>query len=268
MTPVLEIFGVTSDNNQLPLEVRSRQVPFQGHTANVVTLRDLTERKQVEAQQQQVAALKERERIGRDLHDNLGQVMGYMSLQAQVVRNLLEQAKVEQAQAVLNQLASAAQEAHEDIRHFLLDIRTQATNRPLNFEQELRLYFDQVYQRYGLVVDLSLPANLPANLLSIEADAQLLRIIQEAITNICKHAETNHARLLFVLHPNELEVMVSDEGRGIDKTNDEIVRPTLLTSVCKLCVNGQKGSVVDWTYAPRQAEELRYSYICPVRLSS
>ena len=51
---------------------------------------NITERKQIEEQQQLLAVLEERERIGRELHDDLGQVMGFVSVQAQTALQRLD----------------------------------------------------------------------------------------------------------------------------------------------------------------------------------
>lgn len=167
-----------------------------------------------------MATLEERERIGRELHDDLGQVMGYMNVQAQTVRDLLEQAKESQARAVLNQLIEAAQQAHEDVRHYILGIRSQTRQgqlgEPTNFVEALHLYLVQVQERYGLTVSLSLPAELPSALVGPEVETQLLRIIQEALTNVRKHAGVDRARLLFTLHSDELQMVIADDGQGFE----------------------------------------------------
>ncbi|MFN8446383.1 MAG: two-component regulator propeller domain-containing protein [Caldilineaceae bacterium] len=223
----IEVQGVTETGEKLALEMRSRQVPFQGRDATVVTLHNLSERKQIETQQRQVAAFQERERIGRDLHDNLGQVMGYMSVQAQTVSDLLEQSKEGQAQAALKQLVKAAQAAHSDIRKYILNIRTPASESPLRLLEALQLFLEQVQERHGLTVELSLPHDLPNDLLALEAEEQLLRIIQEAINNIQKHAGVQRARVTFTLHSDELQVLIADDGQGFDLSIAHRTPPSL-----------------------------------------
>ena len=167
-----------------------------------------------------MAALEERERIGRELHDDLGQIMGYMNVQAQTVRDLLEQRQETQARAVLNQLVTAAQEAHEDVRQYILGIRRQSrmgeADEPVGFVDGLRRYLAQLQERHGLTVHLSLPTELAATPVAPEVETQLLRIIQEALTNVRKHAGVNSARLLFTQHPDALQVVIADEGQGFE----------------------------------------------------
>ena len=167
-----------------------------------------------------MAALEERERIGRELHDDLGQIMGYMNVQAQTVRDLLEQHQETQARAVLNQLVAAAQEAHEDVRQYILGIRRQSrmgeADEPVGFVDALRRYLAQLQERHGLTVHLSLPTELAATPVAPEVETQLLRIIQEALTNVRKHAGVNSARLLFTQQPDALQVVIADEGQGFE----------------------------------------------------
>ena len=166
-----------------------------------------------------MAALEERERIGRELHDDLGQIMGYMNVQAQTVRDLLEQHQETQARAVLNQLVTAAQEAHEDVRQYILGIRRQSrmgeADEPVGFVDALRRYLAQLQERHGLTVHLSLPTELAATPVAPEVETQL-RIIQEALTNVRKHAGVTSARLLFTQHPDALQVVIADEGQGFE----------------------------------------------------
>jgi len=226
-----EMEGVQFDGRIIPLEVHMRTIPYQGQEALVVALRDLTERRATERQRQQLAALEERERIGRDLHDDLGQVMGYISMQAQTAQELLKQEKPIQAQGMLQELTEAAQSAHSSVRQFILGIRNgRAPSAWLDLFTALDLYLDQVRERHGLTVQVSLPDDVPALLLSTQVETQLLRIIQEAIANVVKHAGVDVARIVFLLQPDELQVIVSDEGRGFALPPSSNIATALTTS--------------------------------------
>jgi PAS domain S-box-containing protein len=184
---------------------------------------DITEYREAErrlvSQQRLLAALDERERIGRELHDDLGQVMGYVNVQAQTVQDLLAQDQEAQAHAALHQLIQVAQEAHDDVRKYILGIRTAMEPAPLDFLTALEHYLRELEQRYGLTVHVNWPEALRESPLAPAVETQLLRIIQEALTNVCKHADSASARLIFTLHPEEVQVIISDEGCGFDASN-------------------------------------------------
>jgi len=218
---------LTPDGNTIYYE--SRVVPRLFGSDKVVGLtlsaRDITERKQIEVQRERLAALEERERIGRELHDDLGQVMSSMGVQAQAAQTLMGLRKTAQAQAILTQLVQMSDEANDDVRQYILGIRaseripgvhTAATQPPPDFLTALDRYLDQLRQRYGLDTHVSWPDNMSASPLAPEVETQLLRIIQESLTNVRKHAGVENARLLFTLHTDEVQVVIEDDGRGFD----------------------------------------------------
>ncbi|MBS1252537.1 MAG: Response regulator protein VraR [Anaerolineales bacterium] len=214
-----EVEGIAKDGTVIPLEVRGRVAPYQNRQVRVAAARDLTERKQIEAQQQRLAALEERERIGRELHDDLGQAMAYVSMEAQTVRAMLEQGQPSQAQAALTRLGQLARSAHGDTRAYILGIRTSEPPPVADFFDALQRYLDELRRHYGLSTQVSVPEEMRANAnssLSPDVETQLLRIIQEALTNVCKHAGVDTARLLFTYHADEVQVIIEDDGPGFD----------------------------------------------------
>ena len=78
-------------------------------------------------QVQSVAASEERDRIGRELHDGLAQVLGYLHLKSKAVEGLLSSGQVAQAQAQLHDIQEVAREAYGDVRESILGLRTTIT---------------------------------------------------------------------------------------------------------------------------------------------
>jgi len=177
---------------------------------------DISERKQLEKQGRRLAALEERERIGRELHDDLGQVMGYVSVQAGTALQRLENREVDEAKSILNQLAEVARDASADVRKYILGIRTTGYQPPADFFAELGQFLEVQQQHYDLETQVSLPDDWLDNPFSQKVGLQLLRIIQEALTNVRKHAGVNKSRLLFTQHVDEAQVIIEDEGCGFD----------------------------------------------------
>ena len=212
---VWEAEATLSDGRMVMLEGRSGSVPYRGHTAQVATLSDITARREREAERQQLAALEERERIGRDLHDDLGQMMGYLSMQAQTAQQQLETAQQKRAMTTLQQVADVSREAHHNIRRYILGIRTdEAANESINLRTALQLLAERMRERHDLDVTLMLPPDLPTLGLADEAEAQLLRIVQEALTNIVKHAKGAQANLFLTIEQEQLRVVIADNGQG------------------------------------------------------
>ncbi len=171
---------------------------------------------QVLRQERALAAAEEREQLGRELHDGLGQVMGYVNVQAQAIRALLQSGQTDPAASVARQLEQVAQDAHADVRAYILGVRTAAP--AAGVLAALRLYGDTLERAYGFRVTLDLPPALATSpgtgLFAPEVEAQLLRIVQEALTNVRKHAGVTAARVSLALEPRQAEIVIADEGCG------------------------------------------------------
>lgn len=183
--------------------------------------RDVTATKLAEAQlrtqQSELAALHERERISRDLHDGLGQVMGYVNVQAQAASALVEAGQIVQAEAMLVQLAQVARDAHADVRRYILDLRLPGVEiEAQDWEAALRSYLQTFSQNYAIDVQLSYPAGLAPDPFSPAVGREVLRIIQEALNNVRKHARVATAQVILVPAEDHVAVIVADSGAGFD----------------------------------------------------
>jgi len=216
-----------------------------------LVVHDVTASRQAQArmldQQRALATLEERERIGRDLHDGLGQVMGYVNVQAQAAEALLESGQIGPAAEALRQITQVARGAHDEIRDYILGMRTArqvphdygGSEPAPNFAPALRAYLQRVEASYGLRVQLDLPPELDpalatvaapspsgepdrpqsagiASPLSPDAEAQLLFIVKEALANVRRHAGVDVARVTVALAAGHAEVVIADEGRGFE----------------------------------------------------
>ncbi len=185
----------------------------------IIVFRDVTDRKLAQAQllqqQRALAALEERERLAREYHDSLGQTLGFVNVQAQAVREMLARGQTAPADTSLARLAEVVQEAQADVREYILGVKGSAlTSRGLipALEQYLRRFSDH----YGLHTELILPDDWEGEAFEPIVEVQLLRIIQEALTNVRKHADARSVRLTFMCRAGQAQVVVEDDGRGFD----------------------------------------------------
>jgi signal transduction histidine kinase len=161
------------------------------------------------------AAAEERDRIARELHDGLAQILGFVNTKAQAVRLLLRRGKTEAAQAQLQQLEEAAGEVLADVRQAILGLRLSA--RPeLDLAAKLRSFTDQFSRQSGVAIHLDLPEDAAPVHLAPAAEVELLRIVQEALANIRKHASARSAWLTLELGENGLLLTITDDGSGFD----------------------------------------------------
>jgi signal transduction histidine kinase len=161
------------------------------------------------------AAIEERDRIARELHDGLAQILGYVNTKAQAVRLLLAGGQLEAAQGQLMQLEEAAAEVLADIRQAILGLRLSA--RPdLDLAGKLRSFVDQFRRQSGLPVHLELPDDTRRLRLTPATEIELLRIVQEALANIRKHADARSAWLRLETGTSGLVLTIADNGNGFD----------------------------------------------------
>jgi signal transduction histidine kinase len=159
------------------------------------------------------AVLEERERIARELHDGLAQVLGYINTQTLAVRKLLASKRTDEATVQLEAMEKAAKRVYGDVREGIFSLRTplgQGDRLPDAVRAHLHNYGEMpgAPGRVDVVGDDELPALPPAS------EIQLMWIVQEALNNVRNHAEAEKATVRFQVDGAELVVSVEDDGRG------------------------------------------------------
>lgn len=185
----------------------------------LLLLHDVTEQrrsqKQILEQQRALATLNERERLAHELHDELAQDLALINLQAQLVSGLLEAGQAEQAQAQLQVLAEAARDTQVDVRTEISKLSRRITQEH-GLPEVLRQYLDTFQQTYGIETELIIPELDQTISIPAMVAVQLLRITQEAFTNIHKHARAKHASLALTQEAECLKLVIADDGVGFD----------------------------------------------------
>jgi MprA protease rhombosortase-interaction domain-containing protein len=185
----------------------------------LLLLRDITAVKQAQAQlleqEKSLATLKEREQLARELHDQLSQEIALINVQAQLVCGLLEADQSEQACEQLKLLAKVARETQVDVRG---QIRTLSLNAAPDkgFQEALHKFLDIFRQTYGVETELVLTDNHSTIAFSPMVEMQLLRIVQEALINIRKHAQAQRVRVVMTKSPGCMVLSIEDDGVGFD----------------------------------------------------
>jgi signal transduction histidine kinase len=184
----------------------------------LLMLRDVTEQRRAQAQalerQRTLAVLHERERLARELHDSLAQVLAFVTLQGQGVRSLLSRGAIAEADGLVARLVEVAREADTDIRESILGLRVALTEGGL--WSALATYLGQYEQRCGIRTELSRPETFRDRAIEPLVEVQLLRIVQEALTNARKHSRASSVYVTFAAQDGRAQVTVQDDGCGFD----------------------------------------------------
>ncbi len=176
-------------------------------------LRDVTERRKLEAEILN-AGEAERQRIGRDLHDSLGQSLTGIGYLAEAVRESLarrHQPEAAELQKLSGLIGQTADEAHALAQGLLLaDLKRGGLGSAL---QELAY---RTQELFGAACRYAGPAAVP--LADAAAAGQLYRIAQEAAANAAKHSRANTIVIRLTNTPAGLHLAVRDDGRGLATT--------------------------------------------------
>lgn len=180
------------------------------------TVRGLTRRRyrrKLERLERQRAVEKERARIAKDIHDDLGASLTRITLLSQTARGDLDQP--EQAAADLDRIYDTARELTQ-----AMDEIVWAVNPKHDTLDSLVSYLGGFAQDFlstaGVRCRLDVPVHLPALPVTAEVRHNLFLAFKEAVHNVVRHAAATEARILFVLERNGFALVIQDNGKGFE----------------------------------------------------
>ncbi len=185
----------------------------------MLLLHDVTEQKEAQAkiveQQRAMATLEERERLAREFHDGIGQTMAYVGIQAHVIRELMKGGNIDRAESQLIRLEKAARDAQTDLRESILSLKACSASG-WSFFPTLERYLDDFQSQYGIRTEFIAPDSARDGLFEPGVEVQLLRVVQEALTNARRHSGAKSVRISFELTGSRAVVKITDDGSGFD----------------------------------------------------
>jgi two-component system nitrate/nitrite sensor histidine kinase NarX len=156
----------------------------------------------------------ERDRIARELHDSLAQVLGVIHLQ---LRSLEARAKDEATTSMadeLGEIANTADEAYRDVREAILGLR-ETVREDDALEGSLREYLHKYSRQTGIVATLACEGDT-RRAFAPRVEVQLLRVVQEALTNTRKHSGAKHVAVRIDCTGPVASLTIEDDGVGFD----------------------------------------------------
>jgi two-component system, NarL family, sensor histidine kinase UhpB len=150
----------------------------------------------------------ERLRIALELHDQVGQELTAVLLGLARVRGLLD----DPLRTEVEDIQEAVRASLEDVRRIALELRPEALD-DLGLVSALAVLCERFAQRTGIGVSQHLDEHLPE--LGREEELVVYRVAQEALTNVARHSESDHAELRLAARNGGLTVTISDRGRGM-----------------------------------------------------
>lgn len=154
----------------------------------------------------------ERERISRELHDHLGQLLTAIGMDTEwALRHCPPEAAAVRER--LREAIHLVQEATQSTRELSATLRPSEL-KGLGLEASLRKYTREFAQRSNIVVEFL--SNLDERPLAPEVATNIYRIVQEALTNVARHAAATRVSVALRHSTTQLTVQVSDNGKGFD----------------------------------------------------
>jgi len=164
-------------------------------------------------QQRTLVTLRERERLARELHDSVGQVLGYLNTQAQAISILWAQGQTQDAHRLLQRLVEVVQHTYTEVRTQIQSLQNGESYR-LDFAAALEQYMAEFRQESNVGVELVNIEKWQDKSVDRNTETQLLKIVQEALTNVRKHAAATHASVTLDFNNEQALVTVVDNGKG------------------------------------------------------
>ena len=162
------------------------------------------------------AALQERSRLAQELHDGLVQLIGSINMWSQEAQDAFTEEDYLATQKALNRIKTISRDAYASLREELLGLR-DAFDSDRDLLSVIREYLSRFQRQWRIetqiVVDESKDLKI-SQLISPSAEVQLLRIIQEALTNVRRHAEATHVIVSIYTDDKRLRINIEDNGQG------------------------------------------------------
>lgn len=205
------VVGTLDIASREPRELSSRDLQLLASIGNIIGV--AIENASLLQKIQSLATLEERERIAREMHDGLAQVLGYVNTKTQAVKRLLSLDQVSQAEEALGQLEEAARDVYADVREAILGLRTTISSHGL--VSAISEYLDWFSRQNSIQVEVTVEGQADVALEPIN-EIQLIRIVQEALSNVRKHAKAQKAWVQVSASNGHLCLTVRDNGQGFD----------------------------------------------------
>jgi signal transduction histidine kinase len=165
--------------------------------------------RQYSLQIEELAAVQERNRIAREIHDSLGHALTSLNVQIQTVLKLWKR-NPEEAHSFLEQAQQLGTMAMREVRQSVSTLRADERQEP-PLEESIATLLREFRQSTGIAIDASIHLTLT---LPLEVSRTLYRLTQEALTNICKHAEATAVQLDLKTELDQVYLEIRDNGKG------------------------------------------------------
>ncbi len=173
------------------------------------------ENQRLVAREREMAVSEERNLLAQELHDSIAQSLAFLNIQVQLLHQDLKNNHTAEALQSLEQIREGVQESYDDVRELLVHFRTRIGGTDLDaaLRNTLEKFEDQTGVETGYSQRGKTPELLPEQVL------QVMHIVQEALSNIRKHAHAIHVDVE-LCGEGRPSITINDNGTGFDAAQD------------------------------------------------
>jgi len=170
------------------------------------------ENRRLDAHARQLAVVRERNLMAQGLHDSIAQGLNFLKLQLQLLDDAVARGDQNDVREIVPLLRTGVEESYQDVRELLVNFRTKLAQGELpDAIEEAVLRFRR---QTGIEIDLDMQYGTDRPL-PPEQQLQVLFILQEALSNVRKHAQASHVRVR-LRNNQDFEMEITDDGIGYD----------------------------------------------------
>ncbi len=197
----------------LLLGSNSAQAFAQRHQALLETLAGqaalLIQNSRLMVQLEYQAVVDERARLAREIHDGLAQTLAFLKIQAAQMQNYLSRGETERLTSTLQASYRTLSDAYIDARQAIENLRRTPSVSLADWVRQVASDYEQATGQKVALDEFKLSVEYPPNV-----QAQLIRIIQEALSNVRKHSGAENVAIRGIQKPDSVLIEVRDNGKG------------------------------------------------------
>jgi len=209
----LELKARCKDGTEVPVEISLSPMETERGRFVIAMVHDMTERARLRAFGAGAlhAAEDERLRIARDLHDDTAQRLAALLVRLRVARG----ADGEARERLLEALHGEILETADAVRRIARGLRPPSLDE-VGFEAAIRTLARSIREAHGLRVEVETDPDMEETPLRPDAELALYRIVQEALSNVVRHAGATRVRVFLERSDERMVVTIEDDGRGFE----------------------------------------------------
>lgn len=169
------------------------------------------ENQRLQVRERELAISEERNLVAQGLHDSIAQGLNFLNLQVQMLEQSLKQQRIDEVESIVPMLRAGVDESYQDVRELLHNFRTRLQEGTL--VSSLETVIDKFRRQSGIAVDFD--ADGDGAPFPREHQLQLLFIVQEALSNVRKHASASRVQIRLA-DDQDFTLSVKDNGHGFE----------------------------------------------------